>query len=854
MPDSSDHLQHLPLPPIDDHDRVEGFSPPSRSPLGGPRFPPRTDKNQHGSRLKQEMQAIWREFDEAFPSLEQWRSQLAAFGLVLEISGMAGYALATDSLESRNLGIHLLSEHKTVDADGSPCTTAVVFVPHDSLAEFLERIDAYMAPPSEGERHKREDLFSSIEQIRRATVTALWNDPMDLLPAPDQLTWWEVWVRRGDPRAGYDTDPIFSQVRNACEESGIVCSSEVLVLPEQLVVLVKATLAQIGQSVPILSALHRLRRPPVHAGFFMSNRSDQKQWTNTLLERILWPAEDAPAVTLLDTGVNRSHPLLELALATSDCDAYQLEAWGVDDRNGHGTQMAGLALYGDLTDVLPKSGQESLLHRLESVKLIPHSGPTNDPSHYARITQECMSRPYTWLNTPARKRVFCLTVCSSDGLDRGRPSAWSAGLDAAILNGAQSQSDAPNLVCISAGNLDRGKVPRYPNSNEESSCHNPAQSWNAITVGAYTEKNLSYDQEFLGWKPVATPGTLGPTSTTGLGWDKHWPIKPDVVMEGGNFIRSANDPSVVDTPDDTQLLTTHHRPFEKLFAATGDTSAAAALAARYCAIIMANHPERWPETIRALLVHSARWTPQMTGWKPRNEWKLPSKWSKGHSLGLLQRYGFGVPDLNRALWSARSSVTLIAEEVIQPYWKERVEGKRPSSKAKGYHRHRIPIPTIILGEHFDKRVRLRVTLSYFIDPNPTNPEVSSKYAYQGAGLRFQMKSKSETDEQFFARINQLEKEGIDEKGDNDSNQWFLGNDHRSRGSVHTDIWYGTAAELVNKDCIAVFPVGGWWKSRPFLGKLENKLRYALLVSVEIEDATIDLYTPISTLVTQPVTV
>jgi hypothetical protein len=800
------------------------------------------------------MQAIWREFEVASPSLEQWRSQLAALGLVLEISGSADYALATDSLESRQMGVHLLSERKVEDADGTPCTTAVVFVPHDSLAEFLTRIDAYMAPPSERKRHEREDLFSSIEQIRRATVSALWNDPIELLPATDQLTWWEAWVRRGDPRAGYDTDPIFCQFRDACEQSGLAYSNEVLVLPEQFVVLVKATLAQIGQSVPILSALHRLRRPPLHAGFFMSTRSDQRQWSNTLLERILWPAEGAPAVTLLDTGVNRSHPLLEQALAASDCDAYQMGAWGVDDRDGHGTQMAGLALFGDLTDVLPKSGQEVLLHRLESVKLIPFSGNENDPLHYARVTQECMSRPFTWPDTPARKRVFCLTICSSDGLDKGKPSAWSAGLDAAILNGAQNRDDLPMLLCVSAGNVDRGQVHRYPNSNEESPCHNPAQSWNAITVGAYTEKGVSFDRDFLGWTPVAIPGALGPASTTGMGWDKHWPIKPDVVMEGGNYIRNQGDPDIVDTPDDTQLLTTHHRPIERLFAATGDTSAAAALAARYCAIIMANHPERWPETIRALLVHSARWTPQMTGRKPKQEWKLPSTWTKGHSLALLQCYGFGVPNLDHALWSARSSVTLIAEEVMQPYWRERIEGKSPSNKAKGYHRHRIPIPKLILDENFEKRVRMRVTLSYFVDPNPTNPEVSSKYAYQGAGLRFAVKSKSDRDKQFFARINQLEKDGADEKGDNDSAQWFLGNDHRSRGSIHSDIWYGTAAELANKDCIAVYPVGGWWKSRPFLGKLENKLRYALLVSVEIEDATVDLYTPIRTLVEQPVTV
>jgi hypothetical protein len=86
-------------------------------------------------------------------------------------------------------------------------------------------------------------------------------------------------------------------------------------------------------------------------------------------------------------------------------------------------------------------------------------------------------------------------------------------------------------------------------------------------------------------------------------------FKPDIVMEAGNL---ASNPSVADPADldDLQLLTTAHnfatRPPLVTF---GDTSAAAALASRYAAMLWAKYPAMRPETVRALMVHFAEWTP-----------------------------------------------------------------------------------------------------------------------------------------------------------------------------------------------------------------------------------------------------
>src|SRR3712207_7795828 len=45
---------------------------------------------------------------------------------------------------------------------------------------------------------------------------------------------------------------------------------------------------------------------------------------------------------------------------------------------------------------------------------------------------------------------------------------------------------------------------------------------------------------------------------------------------------------------------------------------------------------------------------------------------------------------------------------------------------------------------------------------------------------------------------------------------------RSAGSIHADIWEGTAADLANRGAIAVYPVTGWWKENPTRDSRDRK--------------------------------
>jgi hypothetical protein len=214
---------------------------------------------------------------------------------------------------------------------------------------------------------------------------------------------------------------------------------------------------------------------------------------------------------------------------------------------------------------------------------------------------------------------------------------------------------------------------------------------------------------------------------------------------------------------------------------------------------------------------------------------------------MLRRYGWGVPDLDRALWSASNDATLMIEDELFPLRKD-----GSAIKSGSMNMHRLPWPRADLRALGALDVEIRVTLSYFIEPNPGERGWARRHRYASHGLRFALKRSLETLGQFRQRIN---KAAEDEEGGAATaaggDNWVLGPAIRDKGSMHSDIWRGTAAELANRDAIGIYPIGGWWKEKPRLRRWDRPARYALIVSLRAPEAEIDLYNAI---VTQLVTV
>jgi hypothetical protein len=352
---------------------------------------------------------------------------------------------------------------------------------------------------------------------------------------------------------------------------------------------------------------------------------------------------------------------------------------------------------------------------------------------------------------------------------------------------------------------------------------------NRLVAAKFSKARFEFDQnKFPGYIPLAPRGNLSPSSTTSVSWDRAWPYKPDVVLEGGNQIVHPGTSNVAD-PDDMALLTTAHATGGRLLVDLRDTSAATAQAAGMAAILQSEYAPLWPETIRALLIHSAEWTDPM---------RAAFGTRKTDSVNRLRRYGYGVPSLNRALYSARSSLTLIAQTTIQPFTKE-----NGAIKTNDMGLHSLPWPKQQLSQLGAQPVTMRVTLSYFIEPKPGRREglVKSRHRYQSHGLRFEVKRPSETLDDLRKRVSAAAREDEEQyQPVGDTAGWELGPQVRTRGSVHSDWWTGTAAALANCGFVIVSPVSGWW--RESRGNDWSKAaRYALIVSIRTEKTMVDLY-------------
>lgn len=387
---------------------------------------------------------------------------------------------------------------------------------------------------------------------------------------------------------------------------------------------------------------------------------------------------------------------------------------------------------------------------------------------------------------------------------------------------------------LSAGNnRDADAWVTYPDCLATNLVHDPGQAWNAITVGACTDKIDTQGHPSL--NPIAEAGGLSPFTTTTRTWDRAWPLKPDVVLEGGN---AAKDDRGASWMTSLSLLTTHNQPLERLFTTSNATSAASALCAGMAARIMAAYPHLRPETVRALLVHSAQWSESMRGMF------LPAVPNKDHYVNLIRHCGWGAPDLDRALWSAGDSLTLVVEDLVHPYAK--VPGKVVT---RDMNLHSLPWPKDELEALQDTPVEMRVTLSYFIEPNPSARGVTSKYHYPSHRLRFDVQRPLDAStDHFIARLNaaaQREDEGDGDPVNPSDPNWLLGGQRRHRGSLHQDVWKGTAADLASRGFIAVYPSAGWWRTRPALERYALPARYSLVVSIQTPQTDVDLYAAVA---------
>ncbi|MEO8735494.1 MAG: S8 family peptidase [Edaphobacter sp.] len=722
---------------------------------------------------------------------------------------------------------------------------AAIFVPEDSEAFVSERLGRYAAPVEEGKLPSLLDRFETIATIEAASARSLWTDMRSIVGDKTHPIWWECWT----------WEDKVTELERAVATMHLQISTRRLIFPEVHVVPVYANIQEIENLLFRTGAIEQLRYANDSPSFFTHTiRRKQNPWVDDLRARVTAPRAGSPAVCLLDSGVAQGHPLLSIALSETDCLSVN-PAWGTaDDTAGHGTKMAGTILYEDLTYSLADQRTIELPFKLESVKFLPPEGfePT-DPENYGSITQAAVST--IEIHAPERDRVFCMAVTNMD-VSGERPSSWSAALDQAASGAMVGDREDENtigprrLFLVSAGNIPDSSDPDDISDVDEYPVEDPAQAWNILTVGGFTEKILIDPAEgYEDWTAVAESGDLSPYSRISTDWEhSRTPIKPEIVFEAGNKALSPSQNEILSGLDSLSLLTTSHEFNQQNLSTFWATSPATAQAAGMAGTLAARHPDLWPETIRALMIHSAEWTPPMLK-------KIQAAAAnKKQKIVLARHFGYGVPSLARALASAENDLVLLAQHKLTPFHRLRKtdeEGKsilkQPSFKQIDYYN--LPWPVAALEQLAEKQVALKVTLSYFIEPNPNWDAALVPQRYQSFGLRFDLKRSTETEQEFYERINDMERDGSPRGPAAQDDGWTFGSQSIAAGSVHCDVWRGQAVDLASRGKIAIYPIGGWWRDRLKLKRHSAETRYSLTVSISSEEQDVKLYTEIANMIT-----
>ena len=330
---------------------------------------PERDRETHSSFLLRKLNDAWRNAEKETAVYHTTRD-----GVYLEFKGSPGYELVAKSLEDMHSKKVRLCNIRTVNepvvddtADVKqevPVTYATVYVSNEKRDFFLRKITQYATEiDARSEKPKNQKLIESISDIQKAlSIESFWMDDSTLIPDV-QSEWCEVWLRGSKE----DVLPRFEEF---LENRQIVTREGLISFPERVVKLVYVNREQLGELSLYSGDIAEYRKAKDTEAFWLDIPTrEQAESVENLLERLQVDRESLISVCILDTGVNYGHPLLLPVLDSVDCHTCDPD-WGINDKKGHGTLMAGLAAYGNLASHLAGTGAVIINHVLESVKIL----------------------------------------------------------------------------------------------------------------------------------------------------------------------------------------------------------------------------------------------------------------------------------------------------------------------------------------------------------------------------------------------------------------------------------------------------------------------------------------------------
>ena len=527
------------------------------------------------------------------------------------------------------------------------------------------------------------------------------------------------------------------------------------------------------------------------------------------------PEENAPKVCVIDSGIQEGHVLLEPSIIAGRSISYLIADTDVADKvqsGGHGTRVAGAILY---PNGVPNAGIYKLPFHIINSRILDQNNNLPENLYPPAVIKLIVE-------SNDDVRIFNLSVASKYPCRVIHMSPFAAMLDKLIF-------ERDIMFIVSAGNISNGLgslnnpgIKHYLNNgetypqfllNNASRIANPSQSCFSLTVGSIClTKYDDTDRESFGEKNF--PSVF---SRTGPGiWGM---IKPDVVEYGGDWVKEKNaDPNL-----SLEARTSPELVKSTLYATSGigrdaiGTSFATPKVTNIAAALQKSFPELTALTYRALIVQSARW-PDFAFNTPVNNW--------------LRHFGYGIPDINKAVENSEGRITFLAEGEIS---------------SVGADIYSVKIPEGMRRQGDEYRILIEVTLSYKAGVRRTRRRTKS---YLASWLTWESSYLNESFEKFSARVlkNIEQPEDTEDEGDlppeNDSITWTIRENknwppidglRRQDSAVQKDWTIISSYNLPPDLSFAVVGHKGWEKD------ITKRIPYSIAVSFEVLGENINIY-------------
>ncbi len=630
------NLDHLELPPW-----REQFP---RRKRGGGSQPERADRREHGRRLAEQAEQVANRLQQRPTVYPSGINPKFIFKLQLHAKGNL------NEEELHRMGLRMLAR--------DPNRMIVVFPDEATLNELRRRLSEY----SDEEKYTNMAAIDAIQELsaedrigRRLRENPLAADETAAL----DMEFWHPGTRE-------ECRKQISEVSSYLERQGLRVTDQWI---GENLCLIRARVnhGALGQLLEIDYVKEIDRRSAPTFEMLDLARAELPDYK---IEEVA--QDDLVGVLIIDSGVAGLHPLIRPALGDTQVFPDRLRekiTGGAEDGDeksgGHGTAVAGIAIYGDVGDCVASRIFRPLVN-LFSARVTDSNNEYDEDELIEHQLDEAVE--YFLEHYPSMK-VINISLCDdrlvySDG-------GYQFRLAAAIDEIAWKHRDREIVFVLSAGNFypqnlsDEEVKQQYPGylRADDARIISPATSAIALTVGGLSYgggRSLGQYQEIdLNLLLAGERDFPSPFSRTGFGVDGA--IKPDLVdyagdlrFERGRVIgkRAGEAPTHAGLPTTAKQFAP---PEGKLFRTVSGTSFASPKVSNLAARLFSEFPSASSNLIRALIADSARVPSSRPG-----EFTGKETWDKD----ILRVYGYGQPDFERARWSSENAVLLLADGVM----------------------------------------------------------------------------------------------------------------------------------------------------------------------------------------------